>query len=342
MAALCVLMFVANTASPFKTSFLPDALVDFIKLTVLYYLTVSVTRTEQDVETFIRILFVFGSVITLYSLVGYRIGWETPVYRMVSPFGGMGSNSNGFAMLLLSLLPFTMMYMLRQESPIRKLIYIVIALGIVMCIIKTRSRMGFLGLMLQFCIFAWDKRKKAGALLLVVLIIAVAMLRANENLWDRVATISQQTEDFSEYSPARKNKWRQAALLIAQRPITGVGISRFRQAVMHNELGEFEHVVHNAYLEIGVETGIVNMVLFTLLIFGHIRRSFKAYLLFYRQDNTTLHDVNRAIFIASLIFAFCLILLSEQYNSMLYILLGLAAGCDRIAANYHTKPVELS
>ena len=189
MAILCVMMLAANAASPFRFTVLPSSIIDFVKLTVLYYLTAAIIKTEKDLETVIKILFVYGAVIAVYSLIGYRVGWEQPAYRMVSPFGGMGSNSNGFAMLLLGLLPFAIMYIKQEESPIKKVIYIFIVLSISMCIIKTRSRMGFLGLMTQFGIFAWDNRKKAGALILVGLIIAILLLRANENLWEHVETV---------------------------------------------------------------------------------------------------------------------------------------------------------
>jgi len=338
MAVLCILMFITNTFSPLELTVLPTGIVSLMKLAALYYLTTGIIRTEKDLKTVIKILFIFGSVIAVYSLVGYRIGWEKPVYRLVSPFGGMGSNSNGFAMLLLGLLPFAIMYINQQESPSRKAVYIVIALSIVMCVIKTRSRMGFLGLIFQFSIFAWDNRKKAGALLLVVLIITVALFRAHENLWERVTTISTQSTDISKYSSARQNKWRQAVVLIKRYPITGVGIDQFRMAVIQHDLGEFKHIVHNAFLEIGAEAGIVNMVLFVILIFSHIKNSLKNYMSFYRKNNVFLISATRAVLIAVVFFAFCLIFLSEQYSSMLYILLGLAVGCDRIAANYRMKP----
>jgi O-antigen ligase len=337
MAVLCVLMIVSNILSPFESSILPEGLVSFIKLAVLYYLTVGIVRTEQDLKIVIKIIFIFGSVIAIYSLVGPKIGWVRPTYRLVSPFGGMGSNSNGFAMLLLGLLPFAVMYMQQQESPIRKAIYMIVALGIVMCIIKTRSRMGFLGLIFQFGIFAWDNRKKISALILVVLIITVALFRAHENLWERVATVSAQSLDASKYSAARPNKWRQAVVLIKRHPITGVGINQFRQAVIQYDLGEYKHIVHNAFLEIGAEAGIFNMLLFTMLIFSRLKKLFNNSLIFYRRNNELLTPVIRAVLISIVFFSFCLIFLSEQYNSMLYILLGLAAGCDKIVANYKWK-----
>ena len=136
--------------------------------------------------------------------------------------------------------------------------------------------------------------------------------------------------DVSKYSSARQNKWRQAVDLIKRYPITGVGINQFKQAVIYHNLGESEHIAHNAFLEIGAETGIVNMALFLMLLFSHIKNYFKNYLLFYRKNDVSLALTTRAIFTAILIFTFCLLFLSEQYNSMLYILLGLAVGCEKL------------
>ena len=192
--------------------------------------------------------------------------------------------------------------------------------------------MGFLCLVLQGLLVLFLNRKNIKITFIILLILSLGFLRAHENFWERISTItaqSMETEDVDDDSKKRANKWRQAIRLTQMHPYTGAGISRFRYAVYSYELGEYLHIVHNAYLEIACETGLICISLYFLFLmkigFGlyGARNTFISY-----ERNDSVYITNYLIIsFASL--CFCLIFLSEQYNSIFYIICALSASLIR-------------
>ena len=321
---LCSSMFFTNFMSPFSSNLLPPLLIDFIKLVILYFLIVNVIKTEYDLEVIVKIILTFGSFIVIYSLLAYKFNWGDIYFRMISPFGGMGSNSNGYAMFLLGLLSFFIMFFLKKASVPRKIFLGLLVLATLMCIIKTRSRMGFLGVIFQAGIVGWENKKNIVTVIVIGLMLSIASFLAHENFWERIYTIDEVNGQIDSSSPARQNKWRQAVVIINKHPFVGVGLSNFRTAVKRYGLGESEHIVHNAYLEIGAESGIISTALFLVCILYTIfmnRFAMKHYSII---RNEKMYLIAGALYISIASLGFCLIFLSEQYNSMLFVLLGLS------------------
>jgi O-antigen ligase len=249
----------------------------------------------------------------------------------------MGSNSNGFAMFLLALFPFFIAYFFNQTSLLKRLLAAFLIFSVLMAVIKTRSRMGFVAIILQFGILLWANRKNAKYLLILSVLLLVPLSRAHENFWERVTTISEVEQEIDPDSAARQNKWRQALILIEKHPVTGVGLSAFPDAVDYYALGESKHIVHNAYLEIASETGVISLILFVsciILTLKQMRNTTKAWIV---PDKQKLLNVGKSLTLSFYSLAFCLIFLSEQYNSMFFLILGLCTVYTRIDFCYQNS-----
>jgi len=309
-------------------------LISYLKLVVLYFLIVAVVKNEYDFEVLTWTVIIFVGLLSIYSLFAYKFGWGEIRFRMASPFGGMGSNPNGFALLLLGILPFPLMFLQRDVSLAKKILLVVISLSILLCIIKTRSRMGFLGIAFLLGLIAWHDRKRIKIVLLTMLIFIIPILHAHENFWERIKSIKETQLKVDRLSSARQNKWRQAIFLIQKHPLSGVGLSGFRRAVRYYGLGEDEHVVHNGYLEIGAETGIVSMLIFLTCIWLTIKKNKEAMKYYKERREKRMFTISSSLHFSMLGFAFCLLFLSEQYNSMLFVLMGLSASSSKLISQF--------
>lgn len=328
---LGLFFLLSNLFSPLPNFQIPPRFYLYIKLLILVVLLVKVVNTENEIYNVILSMIIFCGIICLYSILSYKFGWTEVYYRMRSPFGGMGSNSNGFAMLLVGLLPFFIVLFLHEEKILIKIIYAVVILCILMCIIKTRSRMGFLGMIIVFMGVSIYNIKRVGVVIITVLLISLALFRAGENFWTRINTITIKTENISIHSSDRRNKWRQALILMKEYPVLGVGQSRFREAVRLHNLGEDEHVVHNAYLEIGSETGIVAVSIFISILLMTLCRNIKAIKIYQKLKNPIMKEIAFSLTLSMISFLFSVVFLSEQYNTLLYIIIGLSLSLYKIS-----------
>ena len=179
-------------------------------------------------------------------------------------------------------------------------------------------------------IFAMFVQERIKAFIVILLIFSIPIIRAHENFWERISTVKGYQQEVDSSSSDRRNKWRQALILVKKYPYSGVGLARFRDAVRYHGLGEFEHIVHNAYLEIGAEAGVVSMLLFIACLYLGIRRSILAGKCFKNRGDYKMLQISNAIWVSLASMAFSLIFLSEQYNSMLFILLGLSSCVHRL------------
>jgi putative inorganic carbon (hco3(-)) transporter len=86
---------------------------------------------------------------------------------------------------------------------------------------------------------------------------------APESFWQRNATLGNLEED--ESLQGRENAWKVLAVIVDERPLTGVGAGAFIQAWSHFaplEAGARRYIAHNVLLEIVGELGIVAFLLF--------------------------------------------------------------------------------
>jgi O-antigen ligase len=332
-----IFVFCFNYFAPMSDKIFSEGLINIIKASLLFFVVTMVVKNEFDLNLLIKTIMIFGAFISVYSILAYKFGWGDLHYRMRSPFGGMGSNSNGYAMFLLALLPFYVVSIKIEISLFKKILNIIIVLVILMCIIKTRSRMGALGAMIICLIIVWENKTNIRLLLLLTIICTLMIVRANENFWERVITIPEdiQAEQIDIYSTYRRNKWRQAITLSKMYPITGVGLMMFRKAIRTHKLGEDELIVHNGYLEICVESGIVSMGIYLVIILYTILKNRALMIFFSNIENKKMSMLSGALCMSFIVISFCLVFLSEQYNSIIFILLGTSAALGKFSTNFN-------
>jgi O-antigen ligase len=179
--------------------------------------------------------------------------------------GKMFADPNELALNLCIILPFCVALLIRGHTKLSKLSWAGAIVFLVLSIVSTASRGGFLALIAvlltiyrQFAI-----RIRTAILLLVVgvcLPIAAMLVTGNTSYLDRLSTITNPDSDKTGSSQIRQRLLVRSLEITLQHPIFGVGPGQFSQ------LSGSWHETHNTYTGFSSEGGIPSLIIFLVLI----------------------------------------------------------------------------
>ena len=150
-------------------------------------------------------------------------------------------------------------------------------LGILLCAMGanlafTLTRAAWIGVFVATLYIAiYFQRKLLWGLLVIALLSPFLMPQA---IKDRFEVMRQRPQGFMSERPLW---WKTSAQLIAQYPITGIGLGRFRHEYQLHAPAGAQHKpyhAHNIYLHIAVEQGIPSLILFLVILFFIFRQLF--------------------------------------------------------------------
>jgi O-antigen ligase len=182
---------------------------------------------------------------------------------------------NDIAMLFVISIPLIYFFIVKQKG-LAKLILFGSLLTVLFAFILTVSRGGFVGIIaIATLIFFMDKYRSWAAKIMVMAVLAVAFVQfAPDAYWERIKTISDQTDYNIQSEYGRKTIWLRGLGLMMENPVTGVGAGAFTTAMGHTygqDVSGFRwQTAHNAFIQIGAELGVAGLVLFIVLILSSI------------------------------------------------------------------------
>jgi len=127
------------------------------------------------------------------------------------------------------------------------------------------SRGGFLGLAAGFAFLAL--RSKAPGKTLSLVAVSAMVLSAVSPVSPIARLLSPSASDEQSVE-ARRETWSAGLRMVAEHPLTGVGLGNFKTTVPSYGDGstEREHVAHNTYLELAAELGLPGVAAFVALL----------------------------------------------------------------------------
>jgi O-antigen ligase len=148
---------------------------------------------------------------------------------------------------------------------------------------------------------------------------------------------------LTEGSASRRDLWAVNLLIAADHPIAGVGGGNGRivqptYATSTLTLPRIDLIVepeeaHNTYIHILVEYGIVGLLLFVGLLTACVGSALRAASRFASFGSPGMALLSRGVVVAIAAVATSSVFFSAQYEKQLWLLLGLAAVLDRVAAS---------
>jgi probable O-glycosylation ligase (exosortase A-associated) len=183
--------------------------------------------------------------------------------RIYGP-GGTFEDNNDYALLLIMAVPIAY-YAARAESHrwTKRACYALAAMMII-TVIFTLSRGGYLGLCaVAFCL-ALKARFKLTALLMVAILGLTIFSLAPRQVSDRVTAI--RTTEYDESTQQRLYSWEVSWRIINEHPIFGIGPRNLLQVYDRTTESLVARVSHNSFLQIAVDAGLPALLLFLAVI----------------------------------------------------------------------------
>lgn len=141
--------------------------------------------------------------------------------------------------------------------------------------------------------------------------------------------------DFSGGTSGRHDQWTIAWKIFKQHPFLGVGINNFRQfepryvlqpgtTLNHVHLvAETPEIVHNAFLQLLAETGVVGFALFMLIVAGCLRATWQAIQRFDALGDRAYASLSRAVLIGAIGMLAAMFFISDADDFRLWTLFAL-------------------
>ena len=201
---------------------------------------------------------------------------QLKVYMIEPRLAGTFKMPNDLGAYLVIVLPMAIGYFVASWRGAQNWKYIAV-LGICLCtmganLALTLTRAAWIGVFVATLYIAiYFQRKLLWGLLVLVLLSPFLMPQAVK---DRFEVMRQRPSGFMGERPLW---WKTSAQLIAQYPITGIGLGRFRHEYQLHAPAGIHHKpyhAHNIYLHIAVEQGIPSLLLFLGILFLIFRQLF--------------------------------------------------------------------
>lgn len=303
----------------------------------ILFLLVFVSLVDS-VAKFVKILWVVTICAWFYAVFGLLRGVSTGGRFFIQ---GSMFDPNDIAYVLVTLLPLSFFFILRSDGGLKRILVLIGAGASLVLILLTGSRAGLLGLgavLLLLVLTRAGSIKIGYKVALVAGIALVAVLNFEKINVERYLTLTDLEADYNLTSgTGRVEVWKMGMELLLKNPLTGVGARCFPMAIgyLRAEAGlpPVWQAVHNSYLQIAAETGVIGIAVFISLILGSLRTFSKA-----RKQEASSVDGRRlnAIagslqlgFIGSLICAF---FLSQAYSIFFTLFFASSAVVRKLSA----------
>ncbi|MDJ0766190.1 MAG: O-antigen ligase family protein [Myxococcota bacterium] len=238
----------------------------FLKIAILWIVFINTVTDEKRSMTYQVTISLITVLLGMYAITAQILGYD-PVSGAQLVEGtraglqGALGDPNDLAMLLLMGMPFAAIATL-DSSGKQRYLFGACLVAIIGGILSTQSRGGLLGLATGFGLILYDriKSKSLTVMLSVGFLMAMAVL----------AGISERSSGGSmsggldDSASGRLDAWSAGIRIFGHNPFFGVGFNCFR-------FHFFQHEIHNSFLKVLVETGLMGFIPFAVLFWLSLR-----------------------------------------------------------------------
>ncbi|HET6840965.1 MAG TPA: O-antigen ligase family protein [Candidatus Angelobacter sp.] len=247
---------------------------DFMAMPLLFVATTGAIRTQSQIKFAVLVVCLSILIVdrsALMNVLSHSFSHFDENKRDGGPLGYAGSNGlAAFEAQCTCLLIGLAAY---EKRRLRKIgLYLLIALTSY-CLLYAFSRGGYLSLLTGLLVFGIFKDKKV--ILLVGVILLTWQFFVPQAVQERVMMTYNKDDKLEASADERVQLWTDSVQLITTNPVLGSGFATYMF------MGRVRHFkdTHNMYVKVLVETGIVGMVFFLLILsklFTIARRLFRA------------------------------------------------------------------
>ena len=253
----------------------------FMKISFMVFLTIVMTSDKQKLHALVWV------VAMSLAFYGFKGGIYTILTggggRVWGPSGSFIEDNNALALAMVMVLPLIRYLQLNTDSLMVRKGLLALMGFVVLAILGTQSRGGFLGLAVMGIYLIWKSRHKFTLAIIAVIAIPFIISFMPESWHERMASIKNYKQDTS--ATRRIEAWTFAINFAKDHPIVGGGFAGFseRQYSLYAPGAKVFTGAHSIYFEVLGEHGYVGLSLFLLLGFttffgaNRIRKKAKHY-----------------------------------------------------------------
>jgi O-antigen ligase len=181
------------------------------------------------------------------------------------------------------------------------------------------------------------KRGRAAVIAFIAIVVGVVAIwfASTPDAWKRVS-------HTADKGNGRSSLWVVGGRIFSDHPIAGVGLDNYRvfapryvggpgQLTFVNFIAERPHVVHNVYLQMLVEIGMVGLALFLVIVGSSLAAAMRAARRFERRGDHESAALGRAVFVALLAALVASFFISNGSGFQIWVLLALGPMLLRVA-----------
>jgi O-antigen ligase len=275
-------------------------------------------------------MFVFGLVVSVVidSLTGV-VTSEGADGRLE----GAAGDPNFLAAMIIVAVVLGLGLLATTRSAVLRLSLVGAVVFLAVAFLATGSRGGFVAALLTavaaLVVFR-GRRIYVVTALLIAVGIGVPVLSASPDTWQRLT-------EYDDGGTGRVDLWTVAWRMTEDHPVAGVGFNNFRVVSPDyvREPGSLERVdflveqpqvVHNTYLELLAETGVIGLLLFVSLAVACTRAAWLAAKRFEARGDRSMGTVARSVVVALVAMLGAALFLSAGVDQRLWLLLALGPG----------------
>jgi O-antigen ligase len=247
----------------------------FIKSLAIFWLIANIVGTPARFRAVTLTLVIASVPLAAVAIMHFVSGDIAPggnyqqYKRIIGYNAPLTQNPNDLALTLNLLLPFSVAHLIRARGALVRSILTGVVLLLVLAIVLTFSRAGFLALITMLALYLWkvSRSPQRHWALVVVLLALVVVPFLPGSYVDRIGTITSMQTDRSGSSQARWDGMVAATRLALRHPLLGVGAG-MNILALNETRGPLWKEVHNVYLEYGADLGLPGLFLFLALFWS--------------------------------------------------------------------------
>lgn len=286
--SLWILVFAGITILYAVTSVTPTnsikAAAVILSYLALYFVVINTVTDKKTLYWLVLTLIASASLESLYGIYQYKIGvvpteegWTDPTLfpdLTTRVFGNL-DNPNILAQYLEFMMPLAFGLFWTVKSYAKKAVFLGAMALMVLCLIFTFSRGGWIAFALSIVVFGILKDRRV--LLLGILFGLVSVFFLPHSIIERLQSVGSLSDTSNAY---RTFIWASTLNMIKDFWYSGVGLGVNAFEKMYNAIyiseGVYAFHSHNLYLEILAETGILGMLAFLGVVFSTFKNGITA------------------------------------------------------------------
>lgn len=236
-----------------------------ISLLLLYFLVLVLVRAARDLD-WVFAGFILGSVfVGATQFLGYGVVVDSEIQTRL---GGLGGNPNGTAQNLAVALPMILVLMFQVRPLWQRLASFGVFLFLVAAGFATLSRSLFMTIpaMYSLALVRFRRMDLIRYTVFGFVLLCLSLLIAPTSVWNRISTLETSRLAADGSAQSRLLQYKLALIAFAKNPVAGVGRRNFMNWAAYEERTPSGDVIHNMYLAVAAEQGLLGLIPYLAII----------------------------------------------------------------------------